>query len=149
MKPAPEPSMRYELAEKYYRDSHGQHRVARKLTCEDGVLLAEEDYPGQSQKGWLYEIKQMIDETDHPSSKCRDCRYKVGDYTGDPGYMIYVLFKTRFRLKFFKLKIRLFQILKIPLRYKCKTPSGKKIIRVAGQGNREKPCCVPKGKAGE
>lgn len=138
MKSSQEFTRTHELQERYYLDKYGEQRVERVLFCL-GDVVAKEDYPSISKKGHLSSIVQMMLDTNQSPSDCGDCRYKVGDYTGDPGYLLYILFKTRLRLKFFKFKVRLFQIFNIPVRYKYKTTSGEEVKGVCGQGYRQHP----------
>lgn len=122
------------IVERIYMSGHCQ-RVTRTLYEED-ECIATEDYPLMSKKGELAKISDSIKALSTHHNNCLGCRYKVGDYTGDVGYLLYLAFRTRIRLKLLKFKIRAFKLLNIPLSYKYKTPSGEKIKCFCGQDNR-------------
>lgn len=94
------------LTERYYLDKYGDQRVCRTLLFGNEVV-AIEDYNSMSQSGELYQLRQTMQELFRTTEKCTECRYRIGQYTGDPGYLLYVIFKTRLRLKFLTLKYRL------------------------------------------
>lgn len=85
-------------------------RIGRELFLND-ELIASEKHPFGTEKGTLAEVTKQLDEFCgfRSSDKCDGCRYKVGDYRGDPSYLLYVIFRTRIRLQLFKLKFRLLQ----------------------------------------
>lgn len=100
----------YTLKERYYLTANKEQRVERTLTGYyqgyAGFLIATENYNSMSKSGDLYRIAQQIRELESPTDKCIKCRYRIGNYTGDPGYLLYVIFKTRIRLKFLEFKYR-------------------------------------------
>lgn len=111
----------------------GESRCERTLIYDNGDILAREDVRGFSKSGKLQEIAALISdlEQESPANKCTKCRYKVGDYTGDIGYLLYLTFTVRLRLKFIKLKFRLFQLCKKLGFYKDKATLTKYINAVS------------------
>lgn len=108
----------YSIVEHIYMKD-GIQRTKHSLLFGD-MLVATEDYSNRSNAGELKKIIDSMLNIYESEFQCNNCRYKVGDYTGDIGYLLYVAFRSRTRLKFFKFKVRLFQILKIPIVKKCK-----------------------------
>lgn len=131
MNPTQEFEITYTLKERYYLTVHKEQRVERTLICHHqghlGDLIATENYNSMSKSGDLYRIKQLISELESPTDKCIKCRYRIGNYTGDPGYLIYVIFKTRIRLKFLKFKYRFLHLNLKGLFFKRKSTTGDKI----------------------
>ena len=98
--------------------SNGRQRVTRSLIIDDNIVSREDTLP---QHGEIGKIVAMADAlSDLTSDKCTNSRYKVGDYTGDPGYLLYIIFKARLRLQFIKFKIRLFKFFGKSVRKKSK-----------------------------
>lgn len=97
----------YRIEQRHYQRGEFQ-RVRRSLYAGKELLFVE-DTPAESRKGALAEIIRQLDSLGGLTSDCTDCRYKIGDYRGDPGYLLYILFKTRLRLQLLNFKYRLFK----------------------------------------
>lgn len=112
------------LSEQFYLKNDEQS-VLRTLSNERGELICQEDYRSLTKRGSLIDLVKSIKELEAPSpvSDCTQCRYKVGQYTGDPAYLLYVLFRFRLRLKLIKFKYRLVNLLKQVGFLKYKTSS--------------------------
>ena len=104
---AAEFTVTYRIEQRYYRRREFQ-RVRRSLYAGEELLFVE-DAPVESRKGALAEIIKQLDSLGCSTSDCTDCRYKIGDYRGDPGYLLYILFKTRLRLQLLNFKYRFFK----------------------------------------
>jgi len=104
MKSTREFNREYVLTERFYMRNDTQ-RVNRLLIV-DGEFVCSDDMPARSDKGELAHIVELMLSLSGRTDKCAGCRYKVGDYTGDPGYLLYIIFTARLRLKFLKFKIR-------------------------------------------
>lgn len=98
----------YRIKERHYCRGEFQ-RVRRSLYIGE-ILLFTEDSAMESKKGVLAGIIKQIDAFGNSAFDCADCRYKVGDYRGEPSYLLYILFKTRLRLKFLNFKYRFFKL---------------------------------------
>lgn len=82
---------------------------------EGDTFIASEVIPINGDGGALNQIVNSIYKLMYgdKSNKCSKCSYKIGDYTGDPGYLLYLIFKFRLRLKFLKFKLRLLEIAEV------------------------------------
>lgn len=117
-------------------DSYPYEKVTRTLYDGDEELYREIDSSGNI-RGKLGDIVKSIYELSDSMSedKCLSCRYKVGDYRGDISYLLYLSFRSRLRLQFFKFKLHLRQIAEKYFGLKHKAPSVKKRISSSGEAD--------------
>lgn len=96
--------------------------ITRRLVEDDIEIASERCFQNSDNKDSLLGgISQSIQKIEYgESDKCLNCNYKVGDYTGDVGYLLYISFKSRIRLKFIKLKLQFFKFFRKVFRPKDK-----------------------------
>lgn len=113
---------KYTLTQEYYSKNDVQ-RTRRILRYGDNNVVYEEDSPSLVKKGELYDVIEKLRELEGFPDKCTGCRYSVGDYSGDIGYLIYLTFRSRLRLKIFKFKLYFLKVANKYLFFKNKTTS--------------------------
>lgn len=111
----------YKIVERY-SDAGRRGQTVERTLCMNGETFASENVSADCKNSMLGGIVSSMEKAagfDY-SDKCLGCRYKVGNYTGDPAYMLYIIFKTRIRLKFveFELRLRKFAIERLGLKLK-------------------------------
>ena len=111
---------KYSLIIEYEENSKGDLVFSLRLMSGD-LEIASESYRGMNNNTPLGAIyNQIVQLENTESDKCLNCKYKVGDYTGDIGYLLYLAFKSRIRLKFVKFKFYFFKFFRNMFRPKDK-----------------------------
>ena len=98
-----------------YSDAGWRGQMAERTLYVDNEKCASENVSCDCRNSLLGSIVDSMDKAAGAeySNDCARCRYKVGNYTGDPAYMLYLIFKTRIGWKFAKFKWRLRNMLRI------------------------------------
>lgn len=98
-----------------YSDAGWRGQMAERTLYVDNEKCASENVSCDCQNSLLGSIVDSMDKAAGAeySNDCARCRYKVGNYTGDPTYMLYLIFKTRIGWKFAKFKWSLRNMLRI------------------------------------
>lgn len=111
-----------------YCDRYPYERSTRTLYEDDVELYSETDSTG-AMTGKLADIVRAIwDLSAYKSEdKCRDCRYKVGEYRGDIGYLLYLAFRYRLRSQWVAVKLRLSLLAERYLGLRRKTPQNREM----------------------
>ena len=112
---------KYSLIIEYEENSKGDLVFFLRLMSGE-LEIASESYRCLNKNTPLGTIYNQIVQLENTGSdKCLNCKYKVGDYTGDVGYLLYIAFKSRIRLKFIKFKFNLFKFFRKLFRPEDKT----------------------------